>query len=121
VAGKRRDQKLPKDVRSDTADKMGGHLGHSASRGFAQGNVKVHMGQGRTSFRGDDSSAGGALGPEGTETDMNRPIADQIRDADDRHSRRPETLGLGGGDPGYTAEEDDERPTIAEQTGGRRS
>jgi hypothetical protein len=96
---------------------MGGHLGHSVDRGFASGNVKVHMGQGRTSFAEDDHSAGGALGPEGTETDMNRPMRDQIRDGDDRHSRRPETLGLGGGDPGYTAEEDDDRPTVAEQTG----
>jgi len=116
VAGKRRAAKVPDRVKDDTVEQMGGHLGHSVDRGFAS-NVKVSMGSGRTSFREDDRTAGGALGPEGTETDLNRPMADQIRDAEDRHSRRPETLGLG--DPGYTAEEDDERPTVAEQKRGR--
>ena len=118
MAGKRSKQKLPEKVRRDRVDKaIGGHLGHSTERGLlgGGGDRRVDMGHGRTSFREEDTSAGGALGPEGTDTDLNRPAGDLIRDAEDRHSRHPETLGLGAGDPGYTAEEDDERPTVAEQ------
>lgn len=116
MAGKKR-QRLPEEVRRDKAAgaATGGHLGHAVDRGLVSGGTSVDMGHGRTSFRQDDRSAGGALGPEGTETDLNRPMGDQIRDAEDRHSRHPETLGLGGGDPGYTAEEDDQRPTVDEQ------
>jgi hypothetical protein len=116
VAGKRK-QKLPDGVRRDKAagGATGGHLGHAVDRGLVSGGTRVDMGQGRTSFGQDDASAGGALGPEGTDTDMNRPVREQVRDAEDRHSRHPETLGLGAGDPGYTAEEDDARPSVEEQ------
>ena len=126
MAGKRRKAtssqpraKVPEDVRRDQVggSATGGHLGHSVDRGLlgGSGERRVDVGHGRTSFREDDRSAGGALGPEGTDTDMNRPMADQIRDGEDHHSRHPETLGLGGGDPGYTAEEDDQRPRVDDQ------
>jgi hypothetical protein len=110
VAGKRRGAKRRERVERDTAESgaPGAHLGHSAARGLVgEGQVKVDTGRGRTSFDEEDTSAGGALGPEGTRADMNRPIADRIRDAEDHTSRHPEQLGLGPGDPGYTAEEDD--------------
>jgi hypothetical protein len=121
VAAKQRKAKakVPEDVRRDEVGgaATGGHLGHSVDRGLPGGSGarRVDVGHGRTSSRDDDRSAGGALGPEGTDTDLNRPIGDQVRDAEDRHSRHPETLGLGAGDPGYTAEEDDERPRVDEQ------
>jgi hypothetical protein len=123
VAGKRRKAttkaKVPADVRRDQAGgpATGGHLGHAVDRGLlgGSGERRARVGHGRTSFRAEDPSSGGALGPEGTDADLNRPMADQIRDGEDRHSRHPQTLGLGAGDPGYTAEEDDQRPSVAEQ------
>jgi len=111
VARKHKREQLPERVERDTAESgaVGAHLGHSVDRGLVgAGRTKVDMGGGRTRFDEPDLNSGGALGPEGTRADMRRRPADQIRDAEDHHSRHPEQLGLGGGDPGYTAEEDDE-------------
>lgn len=99
---------MPRDRARDTMGKgdLGAHLGSEVGRGMTGGDVPtdVHanQGHGRTSTSQgqtarDDitrETAGDDLGP--------RVVGPGIISGD------PAVLGMGKGDPGYTAEEDDE-------------
>jgi hypothetical protein len=93
---------------------IGKHDGNDVGRGMAggQAGLRTSLGGGRTSW-GEDG-AGADLGLEGVER---RGLAAQQgdeRSADyprrpfpSEGSSIPADLGMGSGDPGYTAEEDD--------------
>ena len=94
---------------------VGKHLGNDVGRGMTGGeaNLRARVGGGRTSW-GDDAS-GADLGLEGVERRGLSAQQGRERSADyprrpfpSEGSSSPADLGMGTGDPGYTAEEDDQ-------------
>jgi hypothetical protein len=109
----------PADILKDDRVKRGGigaHLGESVERGMTGGQrhtLPTVVGDEVTSERPNDAE--GDLGLEGPDRAGLAAQEDEERSAD--YPRRPRSsegtdspraLGMGPGDPGYTAEEDDE-------------
>lgn len=99
----------------------GAHLGHDATRGMTgsggeDGEVRFSQGHGRTSERDEVGAGSGSdLGLEGIRGDVHADTTVSVRDVEGDYRPDPAARGLGPGDPGYLAEEDDREPSVEEQ------